>query len=126
MHTLPFWLALGAMVLSYVLYVWLPSIPKALAKKGSGIGIIYHILVKKYFIDTLYDVVFVRIFLFVSTFLWKAIDIFIIDKTVVHGTSNLIYQTGDNFRKVQRGYLFDYAFVMIVGVLLFMILLILV
>lgn len=125
-HTLPFWLALGAMVLSYVLYVWLPSIPKALAKKSSGVGIIYHILVKKYFIDTLYDVIFVRIFLFVSTFLWKAIDIFIIDKTVVHGTSNLIYQTGDNFRKVQRGYLFDYAFVMIVGVLLFMILLILV
>ena len=123
-HTLPFWLALSAMVLSYVLYILSPSIPKALAKKSSGVGIIYHILIKKYFIDTLYDVVFVRIFLCVSTFLWKVIDIFIIDKTIVHGTSNLIYQTGDSFRKVQRGYLFDYAFVMMVGVLLFMILLI--
>ena len=114
------------MALSYVLYILVPSIPKSLAKKGSGVGIIYHILVKKYFVDTLYDVVFVRIFLCVSTFLWKVIDIFIIDKTLVHGTSNLIYQAGDNLRKIQRGYLFDYAFVMMVGVLLFMILLIMV
>jgi NADH-quinone oxidoreductase subunit L len=122
--TVPFWLALSALVLSYILYVLVPSVPKALANAKSGMGIIYHILVKKYFIDTLYDVVFVNIFLAISNFLWKVIDIFIIDKTVVHGTSNLIYYAGDNFRKVQRGYLFDYAFVMLIGVLLFMILLI--
>ncbi|AIT09499.1 NADH:ubiquinone oxidoreductase subunit L [Candidatus Francisella endociliophora] len=124
LETVPFWLALSALVLSYVLYIWVPAIPKALATTKSGFGIVYHILVKKYFIDTLYDVIFVSIFLAISNFLWKAVDIFIIDKTVVHGTSNLIYHTGDSFRKIQRGYLFDYAFVMMVGVLLFMILLI--
>ena len=123
-HTLPFWLSISAVVLSYVLYVWVPSIPKKLAETKTGFGIVYHILVKKYFLDYLYDVCFVKAFLWVSVFLWKFIDIFVIDKTVVHGTSNLIYQTGDSFRKFQRGYLFDYAFVMMVGVLLFMILLI--
>ncbi|XSZ47346.1 hypothetical protein ACP8HZ_00560 [Francisella noatunensis] len=122
--TVPFWLAFSALVLAYILYIWLPVIPRVLANAKSGFGIVYHILVKKYFIDTLYDVVFVNIFLAISTFLWKAVDIFIIDKTIVHGTSSLIYHTGDSFRKIQRGYLFDYAFVMMVGVLLFMILLI--
>jgi NADH-quinone oxidoreductase subunit L len=124
--TVPFWLASSALVLSYVLYIWLPSIPRALASTKSGVGIVYHILVKKYFIDALYDVVFVAIFLAISNFLWKVIDIFIIDKAVVQGTSSLIYHTGDSFRKIQRGYLFDYAFVLMIGVLLFMILLILV
>ncbi|MDE4959517.1 NADH-quinone oxidoreductase subunit L, partial [Francisella tularensis subsp. holarctica] len=81
--------------------------------------IIYHILVKKYFIDDLYDVIFVNILLAISNFLWKVVDIFIIDKTVVNGTSNLIYHTGDSYRKIQIGYLLDYAFVIIVGVLLF-------
>ncbi|QIV95444.1 NADH dehydrogenase subunit L [Allofrancisella inopinata] len=124
--TLPFWLALSALVLAYVLYIWFPCIPEFLSKTSSGVGVIYHILVRKYFIDFLYDVVFVRIFLCISAFLWKVVDIFIIDKTIVHGTSNLIYQTGDNFRKVQRGYVYDYAFIMIIGVLLFMMLLIIV
>ena len=122
--TVPFWLALSALVLAYVLYVWLPVIPRLFANKKSGFGIIYYILVKKYFIDVLYDVIFVNIFLAISNFLWKVVDIFIIDKTVVNGTSSLIYHTGDSFRKIQRGYLFDYAFVMMVSVLLFMILLI--
>jgi NADH-quinone oxidoreductase subunit L len=123
-HTIPFWLALSAFVLSYVLYVLVPKVPEALAKTNSGIGIVYNILVKKYFVDYIYDVVIVKIFLFISVFLWKVVDIFIIDKTIVHGTSSLIYRTGDSFRKAQRGYLFDYVFVMVVGVVLFMILLI--
>ncbi|AJC48514.1 NADH-quinone oxidoreductase subunit L [Allofrancisella guangzhouensis] len=124
--TLPFWLALSALVLAYVLYVWLPRIPEFLSKTSSGIGFTYHVLVRKYFIDFLYDVIFVRIFLCISAFLWKVVDIFVIDKTIVHGTSNLIYQTGDSFRKVQRGYVYDYAFIMIIGVLSFMMLLIIV
>ena len=123
-HTIPFWLAIGGFVLSYVLYIWAPKVPAFLSKTTSGIGIVYHILVKKYFIDYLYDVIFVKIFLALAYFLWRAIDVFIIDKTIVHGTSNLIYKTGDSFRKLQRGYLFDYAFVMMVGVLLFIILLV--
>jgi NADH-quinone oxidoreductase subunit L len=123
-HTIPFWLAIGGLVLSYILYIWLPKIPEFFSKPISGVGIIYHLLVKKYFVDYIFDVIFVKIFLALSYFLWRVIDVFIIDKVVVHGTSNLIYKTGDNFRKMQRGYLFDYAFVMMVGVLLFMVLLV--
>ena len=123
-YTLPFWLAISALGLSYILYVHLPNIPRILSSTRSVIGVIYHILVKKYFIDFLYEVVFVRIFLYVSAFLWKVFEIAIIDKMLVHGMSSLIYRVGDSFRKIQRGYLFDYAFVMILGVLLFMVLLI--
>ncbi|MDE4972184.1 NADH-quinone oxidoreductase subunit L, partial [Francisella tularensis subsp. holarctica] len=78
--------------------------------------IIYHILVNKYFIDALYDVLFVNIFFAISNFFLKVVDIFIIDKTVENGTSNVIYHTGDSVRKIQRGYLGDYALVMMGGV----------
>ncbi|MDE4944826.1 NADH-quinone oxidoreductase subunit L, partial [Francisella tularensis subsp. holarctica] len=68
--TLPYWLAFSALVLAYVLYVWLPAIPRLFANAKSGFGIIYHLLVKKYFIEALYDVIFVNIFLALSIFLW--------------------------------------------------------
>ena len=67
-----------------MLYVLIPKVPHALANTSTIVGVIYHILVKKYFVDFVYDVVLVKIFLFISVFLWKVVDIFIIDKTIVH------------------------------------------
>ena len=123
-HTVPFWLAISAFVLSYILYIYFPKIPEALSDIKTGVGVIYHILVKKYFIDILYDEIFVKIFLTISCALWKFVDVLLIDKTLVHGTSGAIYCVGDRLRKLQRGYLYDYAFVMMIGVLIFCILLI--
>ncbi|MFZ9035197.1 MAG: NADH-quinone oxidoreductase subunit L [Francisellaceae bacterium] len=116
-YTIPFWLAISALVLSYILYVWLPAVPKKLTEVKTGVGILYYILVKKYFIDGLYDIVITRAFLLLSKFLWYVVDIFLIDKAAVHGSVALIYMTGKQFKKVQRGFLYDYAFVLLLGIL---------
>ncbi|WP_116964509.1 NADH-quinone oxidoreductase subunit L [Fastidiosibacter lacustris] len=117
LHTAPFWLAVLALILAYIFYVLMPNIPKTLANVRSGMGILHYVLVKKYFIDELYDLVFVKGTRLLSKFLWVVVDIFMIDKIAVQGSANLIYFTGKKLTKVQRGYLFDYALVLLIGVL---------
>ena len=116
-QTLPFWLAISALVLAYVFYVVAPGIPKFLAQAKSGVGILHYILIKKYFIDGLYDLIFVKGVLLLSKFLWIVIDVVMIDKVAVGGAASMIYCTGKKLTKLQRGYLFDYALVMLIGVL---------
>ena len=116
-HSIAFWLALSGVLFSYILYVLFPRVPKLFTKIKSGIGIIHFILVKKYFIEYFYDIVFVKGLLLLSKFFWVVIDIFIIDKIAVHGSAKLIHLTGNTLRKMQRGYIFDYALVLLIGVL---------
>lgn len=120
-YTIPFWLAVSAVVLAYLFYVKFPRIPAFLANVKSGFGVLHYVLVKKYFIDGLYDLVFTKGTILLSKFLWYVVDIFIVDKVAVHGTSALIYGTGEKLRKVQRGYIFDYALVLIIGVVALMV-----
>lgn len=115
-QTVPFWLAIGALILAYIFYVLIPSIPKTLANVRSGVGILHYILVKKYFIDGLYNLIFVKGVILLSKFLWIVVDIFMIDKTAVQGSADLIYFAGRKMTRMQRGYLFDYALVMLIGV----------
>ena len=116
-HSIAFWLALSGVFLAYILYVLFPKVPKLFTKMKSGVGIIHFILVKKYFIEYFYDIVFVKGLLLLSKFFWVVIDIFMIDKVAVHGSAKLIHFTGSKLRKIQRGYIFDYALVLLIGVL---------
>ncbi|MBK2125625.1 NADH-quinone oxidoreductase subunit L [Fangia hongkongensis] len=116
-QTVPFWLAIIALVMAYIFYVVAPSIPKYLSEVRSGFGILHHILVKKYFIDGLYELVFVKGVILLAKFFWVVIDIFLIDKVIVHGSAGAIYLTGKKLRKVQRGYIYDYALVLLIGVI---------
>ena len=116
-HTPALWLAISALILAYIFYVLVPSIPKALANVRLGVGILHYILVKKYFIDGLYDLIFVKCVILLSKVLWVVIDIFMIDKVAIQSSANLIYFAGRKMTCIQRGYLFDYALVMLIGVL---------
>ena len=113
-HTLPFWLAILGVLSAYVCYVLVPSIPKTIAKIFSPI---YWFLLKKYLIDDLYDIVIGRGGWLLGLILWKGIDVFVIDRTLVHGSANLIYYSGSKLRKLQSGYLYHYAFVMVASLL---------
>ena len=116
-QTLPFWLAIFALILAYIFYVLVPNIPRFLVQARLGLGVLHYILVRKYFINCLYDFIFVKGTLFLSKFLWVFIDILIIDKVAVSGTANMIYCIGKKLTKLQRGYLFDYALVLLIGML---------
>jgi len=122
--TLSFWLAFSAFIIAYIIYVRLPKFKMNKNKLTDICGFIYFIIVKKYFFDILYDVIFVRIFLTISHILWYVIDVYIVDKICVQGISKTIYNTGNSLTKTQRGYLFDYALVMMLGVLVFTLLLV--
>ncbi len=111
-HTLPFWLAISGIVLAYILWVLLPSIPGKIAKIFKPV---YWFMIKKYIVDDLFDVVFGKGGWLLGFIIWKVGDLFIIDKGLVHGSANLTYFIGGRLRKAQTGYLFHYTFVMILG-----------
>ena len=114
-HTLPFWLAISGVVSAYVLYVLYPSLKDRVANSCKPA---YWFLVKKYLIDDLYDLVIGRLGWALSQVLWKLVDVLIIDKTLVHGSANLISALGKKFKKLQTGYLYHYSFVMFFAVVL--------
>jgi NADH-quinone oxidoreductase subunit L len=113
-YTLPFWLAVLGVVLSYILYALVPSLPSKIANFVL-FKPVYWFMVKKYLVDDIFDNLFGRGTWLLGLLLWRVGDALIIDKGLVHGTSGFVYFTGSRMRKLQTGYLFHYAFVMLVG-----------
>jgi NADH-quinone oxidoreductase subunit L len=113
-ETLPFWLAISAIVLSYILYGLYPSIPAKIAQIFKPL---HWFLVKKYLIDDIFDNVIGRGGYLIGFLLWKVADELVIDKGVVHGSANMIYYTGSKLTKLQTGYIYHYAIVMASGLL---------
>jgi NADH-quinone oxidoreductase subunit L len=111
-HTLPFWLAISGVILSYILYVLVPSVPGKIAKIFKPV---YWFMLKKYLIDDFFDIVLGKGSWLLGYILWKVGDIFIIDKGMVHGSANLTYFMGGRLRKAQTGYLYHYNFVLVLG-----------
>ncbi len=75
----------------------------------------YDFLKKKWYFDELYDIVFVKSSKNVGFFLWKKIDAGIIDKFGPDGISGLIKKLSIKAVKFQTGYIYQYAFVMLIG-----------
>lgn len=113
--TLPFYLALLGILIAWVGYVLLPKIPVFLAQK---LNWIYQCLLRKYGIDEAYDVIFGGGVRALAAFCLKIGDVLVIDRGLIHGSARLIRWTGDQLRKVQTGFLFHYALVMMIGVVL--------
>ena len=84
----------------------------------------YDFLKKKWYFDELYDIVFVKSSKNVGFFLWKKIDAGIIDKFGPDGISGLIKKLSIKAVKFQTGYIYQYAFVMLIGFSLLLTLLI--
>ena len=76
---------------------------------------LYIFLTKKWYFDELYDVLFVNSFKFLGKFFWKKIDGSIIDRFGPDGISNLIKSLSVKAVKFQNGFIYQYAFVMLIG-----------
>ena len=116
-HGMSIWLGLFGVGLSYILYVLLPKVPKLLVNIKSCLGVIHFILIKKYFIEYIYDIVFVKGIFLLSRFFWVMIDMFMIDTTILCGSVRVIHSISCILRKIHRGYVFDYLIILLVGVL---------
>lgn len=77
---------------------------------------LYVLLDRKYYIDELYSWLFAGGTRTLGTVLWKYADIKLIDGFVVNGAARLVSLTSSIVRRFQTGYIYHYAFTMIVGI----------
>jgi len=105
-------MAIGAYV-AYVFYVQRPYIPVELARQHQ---MLYQFLLNKWYFDELYDLIFVRPAKRIGRFLWKVGDGYIIDGFGPDGVSARVLDVTRNVVKLQTGYLYHYAFAMLIGV----------
>jgi NADH-quinone oxidoreductase subunit L len=106
--------ALLGIGLAYRFYVKDPTLPGRFATRFARL---HRLVFQKYWVDELYDFVFVRGTLKVAGFLLRAADGWVIEG-LINGTASVIRRTGDRLRKVQTGFVQDYALGIIAGAIL--------
>jgi NADH-quinone oxidoreductase subunit L len=114
LSSLPFWLALSGVVTAYVFYMVAPSIPATLAKLLRPVVVI---LENKYFMDWFNENVLARLARAIGVGLWKGGDAGLIDGLIINGSARTVGAVAGLVRRVQTGYLYWYALVMILGVM---------
>ena len=112
--TLPVMLALSGVFLAWLMYIKVPSLPVKL-KKMCPRG--FYVLDSAYGFDRLNEIVFVDGSRKLSHFFNRAVDIKLIDTGMVTRTFTAIGDAGQALRLTQTGYMYHYAFTMIVGLL---------
>ncbi len=112
--TVPFWLMLGGFVLATLVYQFRPALAEYTAMK---LPAIYRMLDHKYYFDELYQKTFVRRTLQFGNALWKKADAGLIDGWLVNGSARLMGNLAGRIRVWQSGYLYHYAFAMIIGLI---------
>lgn len=105
-------MALG-FVVSWLFYIRRPYLPVELAGQHQ---MLYQFLLNKWYFDELYDFIFVRPAKWLGRFLWKKGDGFIIDGFGPDGVSARVLDVTRNVVRLQTGYLYHYAFAMLIGV----------
>jgi NADH-quinone oxidoreductase subunit L len=113
----PFWLALAGVVLSYYMYMINPALPAAIKRACDPI---YRLLENKYYLDWINENIIARGARALGTGLWKGGDQALIDGAVVNGSWKVIGRISSVVRWVQSGYIYHYAFAMLLGIFILM------
>ena len=120
MHEVPKWVVWSpfvamviGFVLAYYMYVRRPDVPGKLAAANPAL---YQFLLNKWYFDELYDFLFVRPAKWLGRFLWKKGDGLVIDGFGPDGVSARVVDVTNRVVRLQTGYLYHYAFAMLIGV----------
>ena len=111
----PVWLALGGIVVAWLCYIVFPHWPDRIA---GWLAFIHRLLVRKFYFDELYQTVFARSARNAGNAFWQWGDARAIDGLLVNGSARAVRQLSASLRQLQTGYLYHYAFAMIIGLLL--------
>ena len=98
--------------ISYYLFVKNKSLPKTIVSINQPL---YKFLVNKWYFDELYEFIFIKTSKKIGLFLWKIIDVKTIDAFGPDGVSAIIKKFSIKAIKLQSGYIYQYAFVMLLG-----------
>ena len=109
---LPTLMMVGGFVISYVFYISRPYLPVRLAAQQP---LLYRFLLNKWYFDELYELIFVGPAKWIGRFLWKKGDGWLIDGFGPDGVSAGVLDVTRNVIKIQTGYLYHYAFAMLIG-----------
>ncbi|MCZ2328225.1 NADH-quinone oxidoreductase subunit L [Bartonella sp. F02] len=101
------------LVLAYFFYILFPSTPDRLARLMPAL---YRFLYNKWYFDELYNLLFVRSSFVIGRFFWKVCDGKIIDGLGPNGIAARVIDITNKVIRIQTGYLYHYAFVMLIGV----------
>lgn len=111
--TLPFWLAVAGLATAWYCYILRPELPAILRQRFSGP---VRILENKYGFDAFNQWFFASGAVALGTRLWKIGDVMLIDGLMVNGSARLVGWFAGVVRWLQSGYIYHYAFSMIMGV----------
>jgi NADH-quinone oxidoreductase subunit L len=100
-------------VLAYWMYILDRSVPAGLAAQNP---VLYRFLLNKWYFDEIYDFLFVRPAKRLGRFLWKRGDGMVIDGLGPDGVSARVIDIARGAMRLQTGYLYHYAFTMLIGV----------
>ena len=121
-HSVPVvvsWAATVAMLIGFgvawYMYMVDKTAPARLAAANRGL---YLFLLNKWYFDELYDTIFVRPAFWIGNALWKGFDDWLVDQTIVEGLGHRVKDVTGRVVKLQSGYLYTYAFVMLIGIAL--------
>ncbi len=112
---LPLLVALAGIAVAYLAYIYRPGIPVATAQRFRAL---YLFLLNKWYFDELYDFIFVRGAMLVGFGLWKGGDGAIIDGLGPDGLAATTQRASVGTSRLQTGYVYHYAFAMLVGVVI--------
>ena len=117
---LPLWMTLsptimmiGGFLVAWYFYIRRPDAPRELARQQQ---VLYLFLLNKWYFDEIYDTLLVRPLMWLGRLLWKGGDGFIIDGFGPDGVSARVLDVTRNVIRLQTGYLYHYAFAMLIGV----------
>jgi NADH-quinone oxidoreductase subunit L len=120
MHHVPAWVAVAPTVMmalgflvAWQFYIRKPDLPGELARRQEPL---YLFLLNKWYFDELYEVLLVRPTLWLGRLLWKGGDGWLIDGFGPDGVSARVLDVTRNVVRLQTGYLYHYAFAMLIGV----------
>jgi NADH-quinone oxidoreductase subunit L len=109
----PFLVTLVGFGVAFYYYVMRPELPAKIAAQG---GALYRFLYNKWYFDELYNFLFVRPTMWIGRFLWKFGDGTVIDGLGPDGVSARVLDATRGAVRLQSGYVYQYAFVMLIGV----------
>jgi len=110
---LPTLMMIGGLLVAYYMYMVDKKAPARLANSNP---LLYRFLLNKWYFDELYDFLFVRPAFWLGRLFWKGGDGFIIDGMGPDGVSARVLDVTRNVVRLQTGYVYHYAFAMLLGV----------
>jgi NADH-quinone oxidoreductase subunit L len=111
----PFWFAAAGVLTAWVFFLKRPALADAAARRFAGLR---RLLANKYYFDWFNEHVVAALTRGIGTGLWKGGDQFLIDGALVNGSASAVGWFGTVVRRVQSGYLYSYAFWMMIGLAL--------